>query len=75
MKYLAHTVAAVMVAVTLQAYGESADTRWDNGYSDGYGISCGNQGHLIDRDWDDEDYSQGYSAGHASGSTDYRNQK
>ena len=60
----------------LSGCGESADSRYDYGYSDGYAAgyntTCEIRGTLVKGDWDDEAYANGYRDGYAEGALDCR---
>lgn len=62
------------LAFIISGCGESPDTRYDSGYSDGYAVgfntTCEIRATLIDGDWDDEHYSSGYRDGYAAGALD-----
>ena len=65
---------AVIIALSLQGCGPSADSRYDSGYSDGYAegynTTCKIRTTLVEGDWDDENYSRGYQDGRAEGAAD-----
>jgi len=56
---------------------DDADERFDVGYSDGYTVGnnteCQIRATLIESDFDDEDYSRGYTPGMVYGKTACRN--
>ena len=59
--------------------GESADERFDAGYSDGYAVGynteCKIRATLIEGDFDNADYSRGYYAGLTDGAAACRKDK
>ena len=76
MKIMRRIIFLIFFLTTLVGCGESADSRYDSGYSDGYAVgyntTCKHEGNLIEGDWDDKDYSRGYSDGRDSGAADCR---
>lgn len=64
-------VALLALTAALCACGESADSRRDRGYSDGYAegynTTCEIRATLIAGEWDDEHYSSGYASGRLDG--------
>ena len=61
-------------AIILVSCGESADSRYDYGYSDGYAAgyntTCNIRSTMIEGDWSDKNYTSGYNAGYSDGSRD-----
>ena len=69
---------SVLRLVLMSAYvllsaciGADPDERFDAGYSDGYAVGynteCKIRATLVERDWEDPDYSSGYSQGLIAG--------
>ena len=69
----------IALLIFLFSCGESADIRYDAGYSDGYAVgyntTCQIRTTLIEGDWNDKNYSQGYNEGYAAGALDCNNQR
>ena len=65
-----------LVPVMLTSCGDSADSRFDAGYSDGYAsgynTECKIRSTMIEGDWDDKNYTSGYNAGRVDGAADCR---
>ncbi len=63
----------------LSGCGESAESRYDSGssdgYAEGYNTECKIRNTLVEGDWNDDDYSRGYNLGRASGVADCRSNK
>ena len=63
---------AGIALLVLLSCGDSADSRFDSGYSDGYvfgyNTACKIRATMIEGDWDDKNYSRGYNAGRIDGS-------
>ena len=62
-----------IISLALFGCGESADKRFDSGYSDGYAVgyntACKIRATMVKGDWDDEEYSNGYAKGKSAGTT------
>ena len=68
---------ALGLCVFLSLFGcESADSRYDAGFNDGYAVgyntTCEIRATLVEGDWDDDNYSAGYRDGYAEGAIDCR---
>ena len=78
-KIFKFVVVVALSSVFLTGCGESADTRYDSGFSDGYAegynTTCKIRATMVKGDWDDEHYSRGYQDGRADGAADCRAQK
>ena len=66
----------LLVPVMLASCGDSADSRFDAGYSDGYAsgynTECKIRSTMIEGDWDDKNYTRGYNSGRVDGAADCR---
>ena len=66
----------LLASVMLTSCGDSADSRFDAGYSDGYAsgynTECKIRSTMIEGDWDDKNYTSGYNAGRVDGAADCR---
>ena len=71
-----HVITIFFFSVILAGCGESSDTRYDSGFSDGYAegynTTCKIRATMVKGDWDDEHYSKGYQDGRADGAADCR---
>ena len=74
-KYIAILLLAFSVSVV--GCGPSADSRYDSGYGDGYAVgyntTCKIRATLVEGDWDDKNYMDGYRAGYSAGEIACRN--
>ena len=72
-----HSIILIANALFSGCNKDDADDRFDVGYSDGYAVGynteCQIRATLIESDFDDEDYSRGYTAGIVHGKTACRN--
>ena len=68
---IARGIVLITAFAILSACGESADARYDTGYSDGYAVgyntTCQIRATLIEGDWGDKNYSRGYADGVTAG--------
>jgi hypothetical protein len=66
----------LLLAVSIQACGPSADERYDVGYDDGYAVgyntTCKIRATMIEGDFENEAYSTGYQNGYADGEQECR---
>ena len=66
----------LLVPVMLTSCGDSADSRFDarysDGYASGYNTECKIRSTMIEGDWDDKNYTSGYNAGRGDGAADCR---
>ena len=76
MKIMRRIIFLIFFLTTLVGCGESADSRYDSGYNDGYAVgyntTCEIRATMIEGDWDDKNYSEGYRDGLLDGSVDCR---
>jgi hypothetical protein len=76
MKNIKRMLFSIFFLTTLVGCGESADSRYESGYRDGYAVgyntTCKIRSTMIHGDWDDKDYSRGYSDGRYAGDADCR---
>ena len=67
-------IVQVFVVSMLLGCVPSADERYDagvsDGYAEGYNTECKIRATLVDGDWSDENYLQGYQEGRAAGVAD-----
>jgi hypothetical protein len=75
MKYLF----IILMTLLLFSCGESSDSAYDRGFDDGYAVgyddTCGGGPHIIYGDFDNKNYSSGYSDGHSYGVKDCKDYK
>ena len=76
MKIINFVIATAFFSIFLSGCGESADTRYNSGFSDGYAegynTTCKIRATMVKGDWDDKHYSRGYQDGRADGAADCR---
>ncbi len=69
----------IFITVFLLGCGESADARYQTGFSDGYAegynTTCKIRATVVEGAWDDVNYSRGYKNGRADGAADCRAKK
>ena len=49
---------------------ERYDVGYDDGYAEGYNTTCQIRATMVEGDWEDENYSQGYMHGRNDGARD-----
>jgi len=69
----------IFLPFILVSCGESSDSRYDSGFSDGYAAgyntTCGLRATMIEGDWSDSNYTKGYNNGYSDGSKDCKKSK
>jgi hypothetical protein len=61
----------VLIVLVVRHFNEPEDkygVGYDDGYATGYNTTCEIKATLIEGDWENESYSNGYNAGYRDGS-------
>ena len=71
------TILVMSVTLVLAACGaeDKFDTGYSDGYASGYNTTCEIRSTLIEGDFGNPSYKQGYDAGYKKGTQDCRGQK
>jgi hypothetical protein len=73
------SILMVIPMLILTSCFHDSEGRYDSGYSDGYAsgynTTCKIRATIIEGDWDDQDYTNGYQQGYSAGSYDCTNSR